>query len=224
MAERVTPEIIRDQRFDGSSWTIYQYPGTTVVLTDSGKNLLANNPLIRPALAQYRQDVQAHGETVPLQRRWFKAGANSDVYSLGEHPVVVKESTLAQSAWFALDRMDYLFNACRVYMGSDVRVPEHYGLIISQDMERQYLFMQKANDGLTVQGVIESDQISAQLKSEVHGKFSNAKSLLDRAVARFQEDTGVERNLLPDWHEGNVIVDFSKSGEDTPFTLWVIDQ
>jgi hypothetical protein len=224
MAERYLPTGSREQRFDGSVWRILPLQHGAAVLTDCGQQLLKRQPSLIPILREYGADVINHGRRPPAVRRWFKSGGNSDVYLLGDEPIVVKESSATYSAWAALDRTDYLYAICERSLPEHIRVPEHYGLVYSTDLAKQYLIMQRANDGLTVENVQEDPQYSSKVKVMVNERFQEAKVLLDCAIENFNAVSGEQRGPLRDWHSGNVIVDFSTPTSQVPFSLWIIDQ
>lgn len=224
MIEYPFPAGRQVERFDQSKWRIFPLRRGAVVVTASGQKLFEEQPAFRSLLRDYRTDIRNQGHTSPMQRQYFNHGGNSDVYTVGSTPLVVKETSTDHSTWLALDRMDYLYNICNTDLPPHVRVPEHYGAIFSGELKKQYLLMRKANDGVTVEDVKDSPTHQNDTKAMVAAEFGKLKKLLDNAINKFKEKTGLQKNLLPDWHEGNVIVDFSTSTQKVPFTFWIIDQ
>lgn len=213
-------------RYDGSRWRLFELPsGGKLVLTARGSELLSFNPTLRHTLLDYRREArsnQAHSA-----RQWFRAGGNSDIYQVGQSGMVIKEASTAHSVWFALDRMDYLEGICRRHLPSYIRVPDHYGVLIPGSGARQYLLMEKVNEGLTVadlkegvNGVDMPDWMKKLAIKEFEGLETKVKEAIDKATGR----NFMPKNLLPDWDAGNVIVDQSTPRKDMPFTFWIIDQ
>lgn len=210
------------QRFDGSQWRIYDVQGGKLVLTDSGRKLFDHNPALRASIRGYRYDLLNPSEE-PNVRKYFTHGSNSDVFEVGGTGLVVKEASTSHSVWFALERLDYLYAICQRSLSPYIRVPEHYGALFSSDLSRQYLLMQKANEGLTVRDYILSG-INFDETEIVYEEFDKAKRMLDRAIEEHAKRDGFPDKLLVDWHVGNVIIDFTSPAGGKPFTFCVIDQ
>lgn len=224
MIERTASTFPRNefmQRFDGSKWRIFDIEGGQVVLTENGQELFGRNPGLRASIREYRHDLLNPFQT-PNVRRHFRQGGNSDVFEVGNTGLVMKETHASQSIWFSLERLDYLYAICQRSLPSYVRVPEHYGALFSSGLSRQYLLMQKANDGITIDDHLSNGDTNEALV--VKKAFDKAKKMLDDAIAKHAREDGFPDNLLVDWHEGNVIVDFSSPTKDMPFTLCIIDQ
>ncbi len=219
---RVLPKFETLERFDGSKWKLYDIEGGKLVLTENGQTLLAKDSSLRGALRSYRHEL-LNPPLSPVMRRPFRHGGNSDVFEVGETGLVVKEAGQGQSVWFALERLDYLYRICKDSLPPYIRVPEHYGAVFSSNLSRQYLLMEKVNDGTTVEDFTK-DAGNTEQAAVVQGAFDKAKILLDKAIDSHAKAQGYPDRLLVDWHEGNVIVDFDSPVEEMPFTLWIIDQ
>lgn len=213
------------ERYDGSRWRRFDlHEGGFLVLTTRGQELLSHNPELRKKLLGYRNEAR-RGENSE-HRKWFKAGGNSDVYTLGDYPMVIKEASTAHSAWSALDRMDYLFGICVRSLPPHIRVPDHYGVLTSRNLRKQYLLIQKVNDGLTVADLVEGDAFAPRpyLKDLVLREFDGLEDKVKKAIDKTPGRQYMPTNLLPDWDSGNTIVDFDTPTTTMPFTFWIIDQ
>ncbi|MAG59378.1 hypothetical protein CMO96_01125 [Candidatus Woesebacteria bacterium] len=212
-------------RFDRRRWRLFWIEGGTAVFTSSGRKLLFGDTNLRREFGKYKNELETRSGN-PEFRRWFKSGGNSDVYTLGDHPIVIKEGQPGKSLWSALDRMDYLHWVCEEFLPPHVRVPDHYGGIFSRRLKIEYLIMEKINDGITVEDVVHNGQlqIDPEIREAVKDTFSEAKVMLDRSIQQQSLEELIGMELLPDWHEGNVLVDFENPKGKVPFTLWIIDQ
>lgn len=219
------------QRFDGHRWRIFDIDSGKVIVTACGQELLQNGRLLRAALGDYKTAVRfGRGNGI---RTWFRSGANSDVYSLGNLPIVVKEASTSHSVWSALDRMDHLFWICQSFMPAHIRVAKHYGAIFSANLRRQYLIVEKINAGLTVQDVADGNHDESVTKqvgkiggpSVVVNEYCRIKKQLDITIdAHRASGVDLPNNLLPDWEKNNVVVDLTQPTPYMPFTLCIIDQ
>lgn len=224
MAELIGfPNSTEIERFDGSKWRIFDLSNHgKLVLTTRGGNLFRNNSDLWRAINQYRHDIKDHTSSV---RKYFRSGGNSDVYSVGEHPLLIKETFSAHSAWSSLDRMDYLYGICEGFMPPHINVPMHYGILFSQKMTRQYLLMHKVNDGTTVADVYNGIYpVKPSLRRTVLEEYDKAEMLIKRYIDTQLNQEECFTNLLPDWERNNVVVDFDQPIGTYPFSLWIIDQ
>lgn len=219
---RYLPRSTTLDRFDGSKWRVYDVDGGHLVLTQNGQHLLSKNPSLGGALRRYRHEV-LNPQDSPFVRKPFRHGGNSDVYDVGDTGLVMKEAGNRQSIWFALERLDYLYGICEQSLPPHIRVPEHYGALFSTNLDRQFLLMEKVNNGITIQDVVDNGSDPKKVEM-IKTAFNGARSLLDEAIARHAKDDGYPHSLLVDWHEGNVVVDFGKPAGEYPFTLYIIDQ
>ncbi len=215
------------ERYDGSRWKKYETPtGGVLILTTRGQELMSYNPILRKKIIDYKNLVKDDAEND--LRKWFRAGGNGDVYTLGEDPLVVKEASTAHSLWSSLDRMDYLHGICLKQLPAHIRVPEHYGIFFSRSprVRRQYSLMEKVNDGLTVADLINGQGTNWPLKEreQAMSEFQGLEEVVRDAIKKAPNRDMLPGNLLPDWDAGNTIVDFYTPTRAKPFTFWIIDQ
>lgn len=217
------------ERFDGSRWRIFTLPsGGRVVLTSRGNEILSYNPQLRHVLMEYKRDAQTRNENG--LRKWFRAGGNSDVYTVGNTDLVVKEASTSHSVWSALDRMDYLQGIAVRHLPTYIRVPDHYGIVFPRNgghFNRQYMLIQKVNEGLTVADLKNKDvkvDMPEWMKELALKEFETLEEKVQEAIDKATGRDFMPKNLLPDWDAGNVIVDLSTPRKEMPFTFWIIDQ
>lgn len=213
-------------RYDGSRWRQFNLgDGGKLILTSRGQEMLAYNPKLRQILLSYKNEARSNREGDI--RRWFRSGGNSDVFTVSKEEFVVKETSTAHSAWSALDRMDYLHGICMKFLPAYIRVPDHYGILFAHDLRRQYILMQKVNDGITVADLLNGDillGVSPGLKRLAIAEFQGLKEKIEQAIERAPGRENMPNNLLPDWEPNNIIVDFTSPNKWMPFTFWIIDQ
>lgn len=86
--------------------------------------------------------------------------------------------------------------------------------------------MQKINSGITVKDVVRG-RVSAsdEVKQMVAEEFDGLKPRVFGAVQKVRQHHDIPyKNLLTDWSDENVLVDFTTQPRKKPYTLWVIDQ
>ena len=217
-----------ESRFDDKKWRTFDIEGGIVILTDSGQRYLKAHPDILYKLHQYK--LEADGQaTEPSQsmRRYFNEGSFSEVYEIPGTRVVVKEADQTHSMEAALDRMDYLYEISD-RLPRYIRVPQHLGLIVSDNLDRQYLIMEKANEGDTIRDFMEKTKFKPDqegMRNLVMQKFREARQLIDKENEVLRSEITVPHdNLLTDWQSYNIIIDFESPTNEVPFSLWVIDQ
>lgn len=211
-----------------SQWRVFNIARGQAVVTAVGQEYIHNDPSLLFAFRTYKQDVTDHTNN---SRQWLKSGGNSDVYTL-DHPanVVVKEQSTAQSLWSALNRMDHLYHLTTEYVDPNVvRVVKALGAVFSGQLRRQYLVMEKINSGLTVEDVKEGRYqqeygYTNEERNQILAQFEEAKRQLDGAIAKHAQGDAADMNLLPDWHEGNVLVDFTTPTEQKRYSMVLVDQ
>lgn len=223
-------------RYDGNQWQRKELTnGGSMVLTSRGLELLSFNSPMQTLLQRYKEEVAQvrQGQFLPavdaVARRFFRSGGNSSLYKVGDSEVLIKEGKRAgrPSLWESLDRMDYLYGICMGYLDPDVRVPDHYGLYTPPDpTEPEYLMMRKINNGVTVEDVARKRvSLPDQLKDQVEQDFSSLKTRVRAVIQKVQQFQQIPyRNLLPDWTDANVLVDFTTHTRTRSYTLWIIDQ
>lgn len=225
-----------EERPDGALWQVYDLPsGGQVILTSQGRELFSRHPDALKLMHEYRKSVIGRCAGASAIRQHLKSGGNSDVYSVGPD-LAVKEGLNTQSLMFALNRMDGLFSVIEKSVPRWIDIPAHYGLLYSRELDRQYMLMQKVDNGVTVEDVLSLDEdpdtrqeVEAVLgpmdidrQEEVRRRFALTGIVLNAALASNDLDPS---DYLPDFHPGNVLV----TGVRTPiagsnFKLWVIDQ
>ena len=231
-------------RFDGSKWRRFDISGGSVILTAEGQRITQQQPEVLRALRQYKIDIKESVRPETARRRYYlKSGGNADIFNVIGTDLVVKENSpnSSYSLWSAIDRMDYLYSICESCLPPHIRVPKHLAVILSRDLQKQYMVIEKINAGLNVADILNPDidpitvstivehfkgQMSFdQIKNLIVKKYLEAKELLDVANQQcYQQGIVPFDELLTDWARGNVLVDFDTPTPDTPFTLWIIDQ
>lgn len=209
-------------------WRVFDIARGQVIITAAGQEYIHDDPSILFAFKSYRNDIGAHTADT---RQWLKSGGNSDVYSL-IHPsnVVVKEQSTAQSVWSALNRMDHLYHLATDYIDPNViRVVKGLGAVFSGQLRRQYLIMERINSGLTVEDIRERRSqeeygYTDEERELILVQFEDAKRQLDKVIAEHAEGDAAQMNLLPDWHEGNVLIDFTTPTELRRYSMVLVDQ
>ena len=224
---------------DGAHWEMFDVSGGKAVLTSKGKELFRERPQTWRDLRSYRK--KAAGKKPPGKdpniRRHFASGGNSDVYTAGEGLVMKEAKPAGGSLFFTVDRMDRLLNVIESQVPRWIDIPSHYGLLFSNNLERQYLLMQRIDSGVTVEhilnpGALTEDQatnlevafpgLSQGEQDDVRERFEDAGRILTSAL----DEAGYEpSSYLTDWHEGNVLVERLETPvADSPHKMWVIDQ
>lgn len=222
-------------RYDGNQWRRWDLgDGGYVVLTSRGQELLTYNAPLEALLGRYAEEIalvrtdQPRSNEDPV-RRFFRVGGNSSIYQVGDADILIKEGKRVDrpSLWESLDRMDYLYGICMSYMHPNVRVPDHFGLYVPADpTESEYMMMRKINNGVTVRDVVRKRlTVSDEIRKQVEQDFSSLRTRLRVAIQETKQHQQIPfRNLLPDWDDDNVLVDFTTHPAAKPYTLWIIDQ
>ena len=126
--------------------------------------------------------------------------------------------------------MDYLYHLATDYVDPNViRVVKALGAVFSGQLKRQYLVMERINSGLTVEDVKEGRYqeeygYTNKEREQILAQFEEAKRQLDKAIVDHAEGDAAEMNLLPDWHEGNVLIDFTNPTEQKRYSMVLVDQ
>ena len=238
-------EIFRETRPDGAQWRHFDTEASHIIITASGREFLRHNPSAFRRLRVYNKIVASKKSSQEILvgnpnsvRSYLASGGNSDVYRSGEK-VVVKEALNTQSLLSALQRMDVLHNVIeKGFVPRWIRVPEHYGLVIPKEGDRQYMPMQKVDHGLTVEQVLSGEGFSSKQQQQAVERFRSRMVPGEEGVIldqyQFLTDS-VKRALcgqdldpaeyMPDWHMGNVLVERNPVPiGDSRYTFWMIDQ
>lgn len=232
-------------RIDEHKWRVFEIGGGYAVITQEGQNLIKERPEVLKRLREYK--FEASGFVAPedaKSRSYLKSGGNSDVYSLVGQDIVIKEASRASgfSVELSLERLDYLYSICEKELFPEIRVPKHFGAIVSRDLKKQYLIMEQINAGLSTADILNPDidpktqnvvmqhfkgnKSFGEIKHFVESCYDDAKDKLDKLIGKYYSEGKIPTDdLLTDWAYGNVLVDFDNPiSEEKPFTLWVIDQ
>jgi hypothetical protein len=226
-------------RPDGAKWTEYLLPSRgVVVLTSSGRELLHDHPHLWKEVRNYRKAVTGRKMGELGVREHLASGGNSDVYFLGsgKPQIAVKEAQNTQSAYSALLRMDTIQGVVEKELPRWFNLPPHYGLLDAASLDRQYLFMEAVDAGITLEDIQQAQPGSPRLervrqsmgkltdneKMEIRGRFDYAHEMLLDAL--WANDLDPEA-YLTDWHEGNVLVErLATPIAESHFLLSLIDQ
>lgn len=226
------------EKFDGSVWQQFETDNSLIVVTGVGRQLLAGQHL-SGLLHNYIDDhISGNDHT----RHFLAEGANSQVYTVGDQPLVIKESKEDGDELLpALERMDTLINAVEKHCPRWIDIPKHYGVLISkQDYSKQFMLIEKIDDGITVGDILQpgdtemrptqnriSDifgNVTDDFKDEVSNRFS---TLQTRMRVALMAEYMTPDTYLPDIDNNlhNVVMERL----DTPIAgshikYWVIDQ
>lgn len=199
------------QETDVSDWRFFPIENGHVVVTDSGKEKVKDDGEILRLLRHYKNDIR---DVMSNVRHHLKSGGNSDVYNCGDL-TVVKEALGTQSAYYAMQRAENVRCLCEQVLPDYVKVPAHYALVTSTNLTRQYLIMEKVNEGVTIEDIKERN-IYPEYRDDIVNTFNELKNKL-------RDIEGVDQ-IITDFHEGNIVVDFSTPSSEKPYTFWLLDQ
>lgn len=205
---------------NGMPFRQFDIDGGHILLTPEGNQLLHDKDVLE-RLRKYIEEIQApeHNPESP-SRIYLRQGGNAFIYLLGDLPLAVKEMSNSKSAESALARLAVLQRAAKNFP-SYVQVPLHYGALSSTRLGKEYLLMDKINDGLNVMDILEQPERFGDAGSLAVAQYHQAKGDIERALINQGLDP---EEYMSDWKEENVLVDFSRPVASLPFTLWLIDQ
>lgn len=232
---------------DGAQWRQFEIEGGVVLITSSGQEVIKSNNFgsISKLLRQYRQDITQRSQQ-GIGRQYLANGGNGEVYSLGESTVAVKESRSNHSLYYALERMDHLSHVIETELPHWISVVPHYGLITSRELDREYLFMQKIDNGISLEDLVQyvergsarTNELTNSVKEffpninteDIEEVRSQVQEMKDKLKAYAQTDEArangdTYESLMPDPNFANILITPLK----TPiggrrFKFWVIDQ
>ncbi len=75
--------------------------------------------------------------------------------------------------------------------------------------------MEKVDDGITIEDIKEQN-LYPEFRDDIKASFYELKRIL------FSID-GIKQ-IVTDFHEGNIVVDFSTPTTEKPYTFWLLDQ
>ena len=140
------------EKFDGSIWRMYESPDSLVLLTGSGRHLMAAGG-IASLLHRYRDDYYAGAENNTDTRQFLAEGGNARIFSVGDRRLAVKEKRPGSNddLFAALERMDRLVHAVIKHCPGWIGVPDHYGIVMpKENKSKQFMLMEKIDQGVTV--------------------------------------------------------------------------
>lgn len=172
MAEVICPPSLRMHtvnKFDGSAWRNYESPDSLITITGGGRELAANGGLAF-ILRQYAEDTVDDLETPT--RQFLAEGGNAKVFTVGGKRLVVKEAKMDGDQLLpAIDRMDLLLHAIEHHCPRWIDIPMHYGvLILKKDPSKQYLLIEKIDDGVTVGDIVNYHVDPARVEPLIKGE------------------------------------------------------
>lgn len=228
---------------------------STLLVTAEGKKLFAHNDRLLKKLLVYKRSSNKRTEAAHI-RKYLGGEGNGSVYAVGRTGVAIKEAGTQQSVHWALERMDGLYRAIEngkrnKLIPEWIGLPKHYGYLIppiSAGDQRQYMLMQQIDGGVTIEDIRslssgtteDRERIQNRLGTpltqiEIQGieeQWQKLEGFLNIAIVQANANKSVEeqrtfKQMIPDLHEGNVIIERVKSpkrNEGESFKLWVIDQ
>lgn len=223
MSANQFPQSHSAERSDGSMWTEYELPSVGILLlTSAGKDLLRDKPEVRGVLRDYRREAAGMQAGSIGVRTHFASGGNSDVYRVGDESLnlVMKEASKAQAAYGSFNRMDELKAVTQQYMPRWFDIPDHYAMLDARGLDRQYILMEAIDHGITLEDVRQGearqeDQLPEKTKHFLRSIDETQIEAIDRLAeqAKAQLSAAIyisgsdPRDLLTDWHEGNILVE-----------------
>ena len=154
--------------------------GSVITVTAEGKSLLAKKGLTTKKLLVFMRASVGH-EQKPHVRRFIAGQGNGTVYALGTSGLAIKETAGTQSIHSAVERMDSLYrileNATRNgYLPAWIGLPKHYGYLTppaGAKNNRQYLLMEKIQDGVTVEDILSFDERGEEERNQVNQRLGH---------------------------------------------------
>lgn len=234
------------EKFDGSTWRQYESPDALILLTGVGRRLMAAGNIGR-LLHLYADDYAnwEDPEKAKRTRRFLAAGGHAQVYSVGNSPFAVKERIPEpdkDQLFAAINRMDQLIYAVDKHCPGWIGVPQHYGIImLKRDIDRQYMLMQKIDEGVTVGDVLGRQNahrptamkyvaehlfhpITPDLKEEIAGRYGILRGEVTKALVA--EHLSPDE-FLPDIDRNphNIVLErLPEPVDGSDIKFWIIDQ
>ncbi len=196
------------EQFDGSEWRQYESDRAIILLTGTGRKLVAGQNIGR-LLRHYADDYHHGREADTDTRRFMAEGGSARIFSLGDTSLAVKEKRLLGDDLFAsLYRMDRLIDAVdnydpgknAAYDPSWIGVPQHYGIIaMKEDTRKQFMLMQKIDNGVTVGDVLgyHHEPREQHLKESIDNLYGGVTDEFQEEIAgRYGMTLGILRKAL----------------------------
>jgi hypothetical protein len=165
------------------------------------------------------------------------------VFTVGDKQLVVKERTPGTTEHLlpALERMDKLMYAVENNCPRWIDIPKHYGILIPKnDMSREFMLMDKIDEGVTVGDILHHDEprephisesvlrsfgpVTPALQDDIRERWDTLKVEVRRALmAEYMNPD----ELLPDidHNEYNILVEKVDTPiAGSPYKFWIIDQ
>lgn len=203
---------------DNIHYRQFDIKGGQILLTAEGDKLLHSRSILSK-LQKYLEEIRTKNSH-PDSRIYLREGGNGRVYLVGDLPLAIKEMSNSKSTESTLARLEILRRASKAFP-AHIKVPIHYGILSTGILDKEYLLMEKINDGLNVMDIIDQPERFGDAGTLAIKAYNKAK---DEVIVSLTEQ-GLDPDLyIEDWKEENVLVDFSKPSSPLPFTLWIIDQ
>jgi hypothetical protein len=227
--------------------------GSIAVVTAEGKTLINANPSLFKKLLVFKRTSDKHKNKDSV-RKILGGQGNGSVYALGKSGIAIKEASDSQSVHLATERMDRLYRLI-INSQKDgiipkwIDMPKYYGYLISPITEQnkhQYLMMEQIDQGVTVEDVISINErgedsrriieqrlgynLSNENITEIKEQWGQMKNFLETAISKTNLSLDIDqrknfKEWIPDFHEGNIIVDKVNPPIDgRHFKLCIIDQ
>lgn len=187
------------EKFDGSVWRLYESPESLILLTGQGRRLMVGDAigcLIRDYSVDYADGIEGKQET----RRFIAEGGNARVFGMKDSGFAVKEKRPGGESLFeSLNRMDLLYHAVTEHCPGWIGIPKHFGIFAQKDdLQKQFLLMEKIDDGVTVGDILHFDMPrEAHLQASadrLHGPIN--EKLISETKKRFEAIKGHLRKAL----------------------------
>ena len=229
---------------DGAKWRQFDIEGGVVILTSAGQEFVQDTNIkeVLRDLKQYRKEVE--GEAIDSKestRLEMANGGNGTVYALGDKDVAIKESNSSHSLYSAMYRMDHLSHIVETSMPHWISVAKHYGIITSNKLDKEYLFMEKIDNGITledIEGYVKHGKgrfpkmqqsiqtIFGEITTEDLEEIKAQRTEFIERMGTYADENGVRvESLIPDPNPANILVTPLRTPiGGKKFKLWVIDQ
>ncbi len=213
---------------DGAVWTAFydqRNPDQRyLIVTSSGRELFLHGDLpfraLKRAFHQYRAAEQGPGSKDT--REFLGSGQQAEVFGLNAK-LAVRETGGNETFYHALSdltRQDRLISIVEGGLPRWINVPHTYALYSDTEAGRQYALMDRIDSGVTVQDIVDFDEVNnhsqqrvlkelgrkptEQDASEIGRLFDKAGNILNTVIsARGYDPT----EILTDWQTRNVIVE-----------------
>lgn len=249
----IKPEIQPDYTVDqesGSVWSIYRDPqsiGFTVITAAGSELLEKQEEVVNSLMRRYRAaeigkevgKIALWRRTEPI-RQLLGEGREAKVYEMGEAFAVreVEGITEEHSVIAKLERMDSINSVIEHGLPRWLNLPKHYGVRVDAQTQRTYTLMDRIDNGITVEDIIEYPKLPrskittvrnemggsiADAKKQVPALYENAYEILSAALKKNGKDP---KRFLTDWIPRNVIVEgrMTSPVANSRYRLSVIDQ